>query len=214
MKNLIAITLSALMFLTACGTSTPPAKTTTLSSTISNLGEAELDPSQLTVKANIYISGQKKVIAQSKVFANGGFTLELPQLTIEQLSTDDFNPADCPDVTYSITTFKTNTLFLELYENDQPAYGDGEIFYANGPLVGGQNQASYIFSDTDLSLVGKCDTGLGELDIDLNLKKGWNWIILGEFPDGERLGFFSAVPDSSYKWLVPVCTIGCSSLRY
>jgi hypothetical protein len=117
--------------------------------------------------------------------------------------------ANCLSDTLTVTptTYEGLNLRLVLYSDGQQVAE--QLSYANGPLIGGQSEVSYQFIDRDVTVKGSCDSGLGFYSFDMELKKGWNSVILGSFLDTSSFGFRTAVPDASFKWLLPTCQIGC-----
>ena len=182
----------------------------TITGDISNLGDANLGGTSLKVKAELLGSDPgPKVIAEGDVAANGDFSIELPGIATLEGDLRERDPAaQCDSDTLTVTPemYKGLDLRFRLYSNNQ--YVE-DLIHANGPLVGGQSEVYYTFSDRDIKIQGPCDTGLGIYNFDVDMKKGWNTVILGRFPDGEKYGLRTAVPDSIYKWLLALCTVGC-----
>ena len=181
----------------------------TITGNISNLSDANLGGTSLKVKAELSSEPGTEVIAEGNVAANGDFSIKLPGISTLEGDLRERDPAaDCASDTLTVTPemYRGLGLRLILYSNNQ--YVE-QLIYANGPLVGGQNEVFYTFSDRDISIEGPCDTGVGIYSYDVDMKKGWNTVILGRFPDGLRYGLRTAVPDSSFKWPLALCTVGC-----
>ena len=178
----------------------------TITGNISNLSDANLGGTSLKVKAELIGSEPGTgVIAEGNVAANGDFSIELPGIaTLEDNLYERDYGADCPYDTITAKPRKNRDVHLQLalYSNNQRV---DQLYYANGPLQGGQNEVVYTFSDRDISIKGTCAWGKFSTSFDLDMKKGWNTVILGRFPDGERSGLRTAVPDSSFKWQIPEC---------
>jgi hypothetical protein len=216
------MSISLILMLVACSTSTPKTPTSdlgdspTLTGTISNLAEVKggVDIASLKVQAEVYNSslGQDKVIGESTVSASGAFSMKIAGMSTIANDLQEFAFTfgdDCTDVLVEPKTFNEAVLEVKLYSKGQPVESNGEIFYANGELLGGQNQVDFVFADRNVVAKASCGSGNNKFDVDINYKKGWNTHITGLFPDGKRRGFYSGVPDSSYKWIIPVCKIGC-----
>lgn len=209
------------VFVILCGCSQNPVETPnssalgdspTITGNISNLSDAGVGGTSLKVKAEIYSEPGPKVIAEGDVAANGNFSIKLPGIATLEDDLFVIDPTfDCVSDTLTVTpeTFRGIGLLglrsFILYSNNQRVE---EVFYASETVDGGQNAVHYIFSDRDIKIQGPCDTGMGIYSFDVDMKKGWNTIIFGVFPDGERFGLRTAVPDSSYEWQIPRC-IGC-----
>ena len=210
------------VFVILCGCSQNPIETPnssalgaspTITGNISDLRDANLGGTSLKVKAKIgfEVPFGTDVIAEGNVAANGDFSIKLPGIaTLE----DDLEERDsayyCDSDTLTVTPEmyrSTGFLWFMLFSNNQYVK---DLYYVNGTLVGGQNEVYYSFSDRDISIKGTCDYGDLSRSFDLDMKKGWNIVIAGRFPDGQRSGLRTAVPDSSFKWLLDPCTAALS----
>ena len=180
----------------------------TITGNISNLSEANLEGTSLKVKAEIGSDPGTNVIAEGNVAANGDFSIKLPGIaTLEgdlqeiEINPPQDEPVECA-LTYTPEMYRRLGFRLKLYSNNQ--YVE-QLIHVNGPLVDEQNEVIYTFSDRDVSIQGSCESGDGIYSYEVEMKKGWNTIISGPFPDGERYGLRTAVPDSSYKWVLATC---------
>ena len=171
----------------------------TITGNISNLSEANLEGTTLTVKAELNPAPGTGVIAEGNVAANGDFSIKLPGMaTFEGDLQESVFENTCPYGTLTVTpeTSKTVDLQLFLYSNDQRI---AQLYYVGETVDGELIEASYTFSDRDVLNKGTCAWE----NFDVDMKKGWNTLIIGRFPDGETSGVRTAVPDSSFKWQIP-----------
>ena len=179
----------------------------TLTGTISNLDEAEVEGTDLIVKIE---NANGSVLAEGNVTIAGIFTIQLPgrqELEGELVEEDPQDNCSSGALTAEPKMYKSFGLKLVLYSNGQRV--EDRLYYADGSLVGGQSETRYMFIDRDARVQGTCDTGVGIYSFELDMKEGWNSAILGLFPDGQSYGLRTAVPDSSFEWVIPVCQIGC-----
>lgn len=202
-----------LSLLAACAKqATPPSgpalgDSPTLTGTIANLEEAEVTGTALVVKVE-NLNGS--VLAEGDVTAAGVFTVRLPGrqgLEGELVEEDPQDNCSSGTLTAEPKVYKSFGLKLVLYSDGQRV--EEQLYYADGPLIGGQSEARYVFVNQDARVQGACDTGVGIYRFELDMKTGWNSAILGLFPDGQNFGLRTAVPDSSFEWVIPVCQIGC-----
>ena len=217
MKRVLLLAL--LCLLSACASTPDPTSalgdSPTLTGKIANLSKANLGGKTLTIKAKANANtSAEKIIADGTLAADGSFSLKLPgEAALKEFlypGTEEDYKKGCgtpPEFNITVTpkSFKSmNPPTLELY-------ADGilvaELLQANGNnLAPPYSEVHYIFVDRDVSIKGVCQLFVtGKANFNEDLRKGWNTVIVGpNATDSDALDGYTAKPDASFKWFIPV----------
>jgi hypothetical protein len=230
MKKYFLLALLCLLSACASSSTTPDPKpgpasalgdSPTITGKIANLSEANLEGKTLTIKAKANANtSAEKIIAEGTVAADGSFSLKLPgeapltdslaPIKVENQQTQCGNTAEFK-LSVTPTFYKTTSLpTLELYADGTRVES---LLHANGnTLAPPYSEVQYVFVDRDVNIQGVCQIfETGKIIVSQDLRKGWNTVILGpNAEDSNALDSRTAKPDNSFKWLITVCTIGCS----
>ena len=215
MKRVLLLAL--LYLLSACASTPDPTSalgdSPTIKGTIANLAKAELDTSALTIKALIGTNDSpEKVIAEGTVSSSGVFSIKLPGLSVlaSDLVKTSTNSTTylwpCTEVENTPKEYNGARLFLKLYSNGQPVE-EGYIFYGSEDQ---RNRVEYTFVDRDVVYKADCVIEDKTLNVNEKHKEGWNTVVATISSDEKQIKIFSGVPDSSFKWLIFICSSDCS----
>ena len=138
-------------------------------------------------------------------YANGGFTLTLPNLEGNQnlwlLTTDD---ADLGGINISDKTAKTTVFDPEFYglSSTSGSVQENDVvcgFYYYSEKEGAE--ANPVYADKNVTVTGSNGGNGWKEEYNVSLKKGWNWVYYRHYEEnGKEMVTFTTQAVSGLKW--------------
>ncbi|MDR1317507.1 MAG: hypothetical protein LBK13_11615 [Spirochaetales bacterium] len=132
------------------------------------------------------------VAVDSRIETNGTLTLKLPDFASSGVWAE-VGSNQLQDMGLQVNPSNVRTVLVGMYGILADSFS---LLKTNGT-----HTAEYIYADRDATVKGVLNDVPGGRNVNLILRKGWNWLIT-DMSSGSEGELTTGAPDSSYKWVI------------